>query len=251
MLHCVTHRRRTRHAALVVSPVLAGLLVASCSSATERDAAASPAVTCSYPDSGDPARPVDRPSSLNVPATGDVPATLRTTAGEIGVTLSRDAAPCAVHSIENLVAQSYFVSTPCHRLTTPPADVFLLQCGDPTGSGAGGPGYVVPDEPPTGLPPAPARDDDADHSGTSDVIYPRGTIALANRGVPDSGGSQFFLVYRDSVLPPDFTVFGRIDDAALPVLDAIADGGTDDATAPGDGHPLSPVTIKAIVLPAL
>src|SRR5699024_12457627 len=81
------------------------------------------------------------------------------------------------------------------------------------------------------------------------VIYPRGTVALANHGVPDSGGSQFFLIYRDSPLPPTYTVFGRVTPEGLDVLDAIADGGTDGADSPGDGHPNTPVTLKAVVLP--
>ncbi|WP_307810654.1 peptidylprolyl isomerase [Tomitella cavernea] len=199
-------------------------------------------VSCSYPDSGSPARPVERPESLGVPATGTLPVTLRTSAGEIGVTLDRASAPCAVHSLVSLARQKFYVHTPCHRLTTPPATVFLLQCGDPTGTGAGGPGYAVQDEPPSGLATAPGA--------RGMVVYPRGTVALSNHGVPDSGGSQFFLVYRDSPLPPTYSVLGRVDAASLPVLDAIAAADTDGASSPGDGHPLEPVMLRAIVLPA-
>ncbi|QDQ99216.1 peptidylprolyl isomerase [Tomitella fengzijianii] len=218
-------------------------LAASCSSGTAAQSAPGAAgITCSYPDSGSPARPVDRPGSLNVPGYGTVPATLRTSAGEIGLTLDRSSAPCAVHSFASLVRQKYFVHTPCHRLTVPPAPVSLLQCGDPTGTGAGGPGYAVQDEPPTGLVPA-----DGDPGA---VVYPRGTVALSNHGVPDSGGSQFFLVYQDSPLPPTFSVLGQVDAASLPVLDAIVEAGADSATSPGDGHPLTPVTLQAVVLPA-
>ncbi len=197
-------------------------------------------VTCSYPDSGSPARPVDRPDSLNVPVHGTVPATLRTSDGPITITLDRAQAPCAVHSLVSLARQQYYVHTPCHRLTTDPARVFLLQCGDPTGTGAGGPGYAVQDEPPTGLAPAPGT--------PGEVLYPRGTVALSNHGVPDSGGSQFFLVYRDSPLPPDYSVLGRVEPESLPVLDAIAARGTDSASSPGDGHPVAPVTLRAVVV---
>lgn len=234
------------------APVCAALALAAagCSSgpADAPDGPDASGTTCSYPDSGDPARPVDRPSSLNVPDAGSVPVTLRTTAGTIALTLSRGDAPCTVHSFLALARQSYFVDTPCHRLTAPPAPVSLLQCGDPTGTGAGGPGYAVPDEPPSGLSPADdAFADDASDDAEQPVVYPRGTVALANHGVADSGGSQFFLVYRDSPLPPIYTVFGRVAPDGLPVLDAIADAGTDDAASPGDGHPNTPVTLKAVV----
>lgn len=231
------------------------LVAAGCSSGSTTGAPDPAGTACSYPDSGDAARPVDRPASLDVPDAGTVPVTLRTTAGAIDLTLSRDDAPCTVHSFLSLARQSYFVDTPCHRLTAPPAPVSLLQCGDPTGTGAGGPGYAVPDEPPTGL--TPAEDARLGDPGTGNgggdavqpVIYPRGTVALANHGVPDSGGSQFFLAYRDSPLPPSYSIFGHVAPEGLSVLDAIADAGTDNAASPGDGHPNTPVTLKAVVLP--
>ena len=204
-------------------------------------AAESGPVDCSYPSSGDRARLAKKPASLDVPSTGEVPLQLRTTAGNIDIILSRDGAPCAVNSFDSLVSQAFFVQTRCHRLTTPPASIAILQCGDPTGTGAGGPGYVVPDEPPVGLDEA-----EPDARGITAVVYPRGTIALANRGVADSGGSQFFLVYQDSVLPPEFSVLGAVEQASLPVLDAIADAGSDDNAGPGDGMPATPVTVTAV-----
>ncbi len=225
-----------------VRAVLAGcaaVVAAGCASPASPGPAAAPTVTCDYPDAGSPARPVDKPASLDVPAAGTVPVTLRTTAGKIALTLDRAGAPCAVHSMLSLADQQYFVHTPCHRLTAPPSPVALLQCGDPTGTGAGGPGYAVPDEPPEGLAPA----------GEGAAVYPRGVVALSDHGVPDSGGSQFFLVYRDSPLPPRYAVLGTVDAASLPVLDAIAAAGTDGASSPGDGRPRLPVTVQALVVP--
>ncbi|WP_182357307.1 peptidylprolyl isomerase [Tomitella gaofuii] len=247
-------RARPRPRAVPAAPSVAAavlttaVLAAACSSGgpAAPDSAGAPeqadGISCSYPDSGSPARPVERPASLGVPDAGTLPVTLRTSAGEIGVTLDRASAPCAVHSLASLARQKFYVHTPCHRLTTPPAAVFLLQCGDPTGTGAGGPGYAVQDEPPAGLAPAPGA--------TGKAVYPRGTVALSNHGVPDSGGSQFFLVYRDSPLPPTYSVLGSVDAASLPVLDAIAAAGTDGASSPGDGRPLKPVMLRSIVLPS-
>lgn len=225
-------------AALISAIVLAGAgVLAACGEPT----AESGLVDCSYPSSGDRARLAKKPPSLDVPSTGEVPLQLRTTAGKIDITLSRDGAPCAVNSFVSLLGQAFFVQTRCHRLTTPPASISILQCGDPTGTGAGGPGYVVPDEAPVGL-------DDAkpDAQDSTAVVYPRGTIALANRGVADSGGSQFFLVYQNSVLPPQFSVLGTVDQASLAVLDAIAAAGADESAGPGDGMPVTPVTVTAI-----
>lgn len=226
---------------MVTAGLLAVTTASSCAACSTSGTPAAPAaLTCSYPTSTDSAaRPVHKPSTADVPGTGTVAALMHTTAGDIALTLDRNRAPCTVHSFVSLTTQTFFVDTPCHRLTAPPATVFVLQCGDPTGTGGGGPGYVVPDELPLGLAPA---------AGQDAVVYPRGTVALANRGVPDSGGSQFFLVYRDTVLPRTYTVFGQVDPAGLPVLDRIAAAGQDDSNAPGDGHPRIPVQIKAIDL---
>ncbi|MDG3016649.1 peptidylprolyl isomerase [Speluncibacter jeojiensis] len=229
----------------VTAGLLAVTAAATCAACTTSGTPATPtSLTCSYPTGTDAAaRPAQKPSTADVSRTGTVAALVHTSAGEIPLTLDRDRAPCTVHSFVSLTEQTYFVDTPCHRLTAPPAAVFVLQCGDPTGTGAGGPGYVVPDELPLGLAPAAGG---GSAGGDSTVVYPRGTVALANRAVPDSGGSQFFLVYRDTVLPRTYTVFGRVDPPGLPVLDRIAAGGEDDSNGPGDGRPRIPVQIRAI-----
>jgi peptidyl-prolyl cis-trans isomerase B (cyclophilin B) len=224
---------------VLVGVVLLGTLTGGDDGATT-ETAAEPTpggpVSCEYPAGGAPAKPVESPPTEDVPAEGTVPVTLQTSAGTIPVTLDRAAAPCTVNSFVSLAQQGYFDASPCHRLTTDPG-LQVLQCGDPSGSGSGGPGYTVVDEPPTDLAPA---------SGGA-VIYPRGTLAMAKTAAPDSGGSQFFMVYADSRLPPDYTVFGTISPEGLQVIEAVAAAGHDgsfDASA-GGGAPNQPVTIEA------
>ena len=121
-----------------------------------------------------------------------------------GCKLDNGKAPCTVNSFASLAQQGYFDNTPCHRLTTAP-ELGVLQCGDPSGTGTGGPGYRFPNEYPTNQYRL------TDPALQVPVLYPRGTLAMANAG-PGTNGSQFFLVYRDSMLPPTYTVFGTIDD---------------------------------------
>ena len=119
----------------------------------------------------------------------------------------------------SLAEQGYFDDTTCHRLTT--KGIFVLQCGDPTATGSGGPGYSFEDE--------------LDGSEK----YPAGTIAMANAG-PDTNGSQFFLVYEDTELPPSYTTFGTIDDAGLDVVEEVADAGVRVAPRTARRRPRSP-----------
>jgi peptidyl-prolyl cis-trans isomerase B (cyclophilin B) len=194
---------------------------------------------CSFtPTPDEPAaRPAPVPTVTTASTSGTVPVSLQTDRGPIPLTLDRSTGPCAVESFVSLVNAGYYNDTPCHRLTTGEG-LRVLQCGDPTGQGTGGPGYTINDEPPTGLAPA----------GDGSVIYPRGTVAMAKTQAPDSGGSQFFLVYADSTLPPDYTVFGTVGAEGLATLDAIAQGGSDDSNGSGDGAPRTPVTIQTATL---
>lgn len=182
---------------------------------------------CSYTESGFPAsKEVDLPSPEAV-AEGEVEATMDTSVGEFGLTLDREAAPCTVNSWVSLAEQGWLDGTSCHRLTT--RGIFVLQCGDPTGSGTGGPGYSFEDE------------------LTGDETYPAGTLAMANSG-PDTNGSQFFLVFRDSQFAPSYTVFGTIDEAGLETIDAIAAEGNDNAHPAGGGAPNKDVTIESVTV---
>jgi len=183
----------------------------------------------------------DRPAPVGLPPSGEDSAAwvvFATTSGDLPITLNPDQAPCTVHSFTHLVAQRFYDDTTCHRLTTT-AGLAILQCGDPDGDGTGGPGYTIPDELPTSLPSAPS-----DSTGQPLVTYPRGTVAMANAG-PNTGGSQFFLVYADSTLPPSYTVFGTLDEDGLATLDAVAARGVAAGSPPEDGPPAQPVTITS------
>jgi peptidyl-prolyl cis-trans isomerase B (cyclophilin B) len=140
-----------------------------------------------------------------------------------------------VNSFVNLAQNAYFDNTDCHRLTTSHA-LSVLQCGDPKGDGTGGPGYQFVNEYPTDQYPP------GDPALQQPVVYPRGTLAMANAG-PGTNGSQFFLVYRDSLLPPNYTVFGKINEAGLAVLDKIASAGVSGGA--DDGQPATEVTITS------
>lgn len=157
--------------------------------------------------------------------------TLDTTCGTIPIALDAAKAPETVNSFDFLAYKGFFDHTRCHRLTT--TGIYVLQCGDPTSSGSGGPGYTIGDENLTAL-------GKADSNGG--VTYPTGTVAMANTGQKHTGGSQFFLVYKDSPLPPQFTPFGTIDSAGMKVLNKIAKAG--ETTGQGDGAPNATVVIN-------
>lgn len=182
-------------------------------------------VDCTYPSDGQsPAKDATPPA--DTPAlSGTVPSTISLNAGDVAVALDADAAPCTVNSFASLAEQGYFDGTQCHRLTT--EGIFVLQCGDPSATGMGGPGYSFADE----------------LSGTEQ--YSAGTVAMANAG-PNTNGSQFFIVFQDSMLPPAYTVFGHLDAASLKVVQKIGKLGTD--TGGPDGAPKKPVTITGVTV---
>jgi peptidyl-prolyl cis-trans isomerase B (cyclophilin B) len=197
---------------------------------------------CQYtatPD--DPAaRPVPLPRDpRHTPDRGFVDVVLKTNHGKIPLRLDRAKAPCTVQSFLHLTRHKFYDRTICHRLTAYPT-LSVLQCGDPSGTGSGGPGYRYRDELPTDLPPAPT-----DPTGVR-RLYARGVLAMANAG-PDTNGSQFFLVYADSALRPNYTIFGTVNERGLATLDRVAAGGiapTPEDPAPVDGAPAHPVNIR-------
>ncbi|RRR85151.1 peptidylprolyl isomerase [Streptomyces sp. RP5T] len=152
---------------------------------------------------------------------------LATTCGKIDIALKASAAPHTVNSFDFLANKGFFDHTKCHRLTT--NGIYVLQCGDPTGSGSGGPGYTIPDE-------------NLKDKSLKSNIYPAGTVAMANTGQAHTGGSQFFLVYQDSQLPPSYTPFGTISESGMKVLKKIAAAG--ESTGAGDGAPNATVVIN-------
>lgn len=190
---------------------------------------------CQYTKTPDEpaARPVHLPPDpRKTPSRGTVPVAVTTNHGPMSVTLDRAKAPCTVQSFIHLARHKFYDLTTCHRLTTYPT-LKVLQCGDPSGTGEGGPGYRYKDELPTDLAPWP------DDPTGERKIYPRGTLAMANAG-PNTNGSQFFLVFADSRLRPNYTIFGTVTDAGMATLDRIAAGGvapTPDDPAPVDGRP--------------
>ena len=197
---------------------------------------------CQYtPTPDDPAvRPVPLPRDPTpTPSRGTAEVLLFTNLGPIPLRLDRAAAPCTVQSFLHLARHSFYDRTICHRLTAYPT-LSVLQCGDPSGTGEGGPGYRYKDELPTTLPPAPT-----DPTGVR-RLYARGVLAMANAG-PDTNGSQFFLVYADSALRPNYTVFGTVGRVGLHTLDRVAAGGiqpTADDPAPVDGAPARRTEIR-------
>jgi peptidyl-prolyl cis-trans isomerase B (cyclophilin B) len=198
------------------------------SSASAPAAAAGAAATgkCAYTASPPASRKVGLP-----PAKADKKATyvatIHTNRGNIVINLRNSAAPCTVNSFVYLAAKKYFSQTNCHRLTT--SGIFVLQCGDPTGTGSGGPGYKFGNENLTG------------------AKYTAGTVAMANAG-PGTNGSQFFLVYKNSLtLPPNYTPFGTIV-SGLKIVQNVAKAGSDNANAQGDGHPKEKVVISSVTI---
>lgn len=198
---------------LILTLALTGsaALFAGCASGNQP--AAGP---CTYTVTGAAARPVQPPSQTEVATTGTATLTLETSGGKVTITGDRAVTPCTWNALESLAKQGYFNDTECHRLAD--SGLRMLQCGDPTGTGAGTPGY---------------RYDDEIAPGTS---YPAGTVAMANAG-PGTNGSQFFIVYGDSALPANYTVFGTVDPVSLRVIETVAAQGHDDSYGDGTGRP--------------
>ncbi|TDD69043.1 peptidylprolyl isomerase [Actinomadura rubrisoli] len=175
-----------------------------------------------------PAKAEDAPKGLGTPPvkparTGMVQATVKTSEGDIVMELDGAKAPCTVNSIVFLAQKNYFDNTPCHRLTS--GSLNVLQCGDPKGTGMGGPGYQFANE------------------NTEGAKYTKGTLAMANSG-PDTNGSQFFMVYADSQLQPGYSVFGKIT-KGIDVLEKIGKAGSN---PPGEGKPKKKVTIQDVAI---
>ncbi|MFE0777393.1 peptidylprolyl isomerase [Streptomyces sp. NPDC058861] len=171
----------------------------------------------------EPKLTVDRKASYDM--------ALKTNAGDITITMDAAKTPRTVNSFKHLADKKYFDGSKCHRLTT--QNIYVLQCGDPQGTGTGGPGYTIPDENLDAL-GKPGAD--------GSVTFPAGTVAMANTGQPGTGGSQFFLVYKDTKLPPTYTPFGKIDAAGLKAVQEVAAAGVEDGAT--DGAPKKAVTVE-------
>ena len=155
-------------------------------------------------------------------------ATVKTTCGDLTFELDGAKAPQTVASFLNLAQTGYWAPSPCHRVTT--EGIYVLQCGDPTGTGQGGPGYTF------GIENAP-----------KDGKYPTGVLAMARTSDPNSNGGQFFITYKETQLPTDgggYTIFGKVT-KGLDIVDKIA-ANKALPPSPTDGTPVSPISILSV-----
>jgi peptidyl-prolyl cis-trans isomerase B (cyclophilin B) len=202
---------------------------AATSSPTAAPAAApvaEPASHCTYTSSPPASKNVGLPPA-KPDTTAAYQATIHTNRGDIVINLLNSKATCTVNSFAYLAAKNYFSNTSCHRLVT--SGIYVLQCGDPTGTGSGGPGYKFNDENLTG------------------AKYTPGTLAMANAGA-NTNGSQFFIVYQNSLgLAASYTPFGTIV-SGLNIIQNVAKAGSDNSNGTGDGHPKEKVEIESVTI---
>jgi peptidyl-prolyl cis-trans isomerase B (cyclophilin B) len=183
---------------------------------------------CVYIPSGTAARKVSAP-----PATPDTSATytatFNTNRGAIVVDLLGSKAPCTVNSFVSLADQKFFNNTPCPRLSNTQG-LYILQCGDPTGTGSGTPGYGFNSE------------------NLAGATYPAGTLAMANSGQPDTNESQFFFVFKATDLPPSYTPFGKVV-SGLSILQDVGNRGFGAPLNPyGGGKPKESVQFESVTI---
>ena len=234
-VHTRKQRRRTRDNVIAVLALVVVLALAT-------------AAQIFYFSSGPGAEPVATETATPTPTPteeanqGDVPsadiAEDRTWTGTLtlndiplGIELDGAAAPQAVSSEISLIQSGFYTDTSCHRLTT--EGIWVLQCGDPSGDGTGGPGYSY----------GPVE------NAPADEVYPAGTIAMARSTSQYSQGSQFFIVYEDTTLPGDtggYTVIGKVTSGLDALRAGVIDAGTSDGA--GDGAPAVPTTITAFTI---
>jgi len=160
------------------------------------------------------------PPPMSIDPSKKYTATIDTSMGTMKADLFADEAPATVNNFVFLARQGFYDSVTFHRVI----NNFMVQTGDPTGTGTGGPGYRFNDEP-------------------VKRKYVRGTLAMANSGA-NTNGSQFFIVHKDYPLPPNYTIFGQVTDG-LDVLDKIATTPTGQGRG-GPDTPRTPVTINSI-----
>jgi peptidyl-prolyl cis-trans isomerase B (cyclophilin B) len=190
---------------------------------------------------------VGTPPASGEPRSGTRDLTFDTNLGTIVVQLNLAHAPCTSESFAYLAAQKFLNNTSCHRLLNTSTtdsqgaaqEYHVLQCGDPSGTGQGGPTYTFADENlPVNQRPA----------------YPEGVVAMANSG-QNTNGSQFFFVFGDSTFDPNYTIFGKITQG-LDLIKQVGAAGDDEAFATnadgsqgaGGGHPKKALTFKTVTI---
>jgi peptidyl-prolyl cis-trans isomerase B (cyclophilin B) len=211
---------------------------ASATSSASAAAVTEPATHCTYTSSsaGSVVKSSLPPASPDYKAA--YTASINTNLGPIKIDLANSKATCTVNSFAHLASEDFWNNTQCHRLSTS-GGLYMLQCGDPTAKasqklsctsatiGTGGPGYEFASENLTG------------------ATYPAGTIAMANTGSADTNGSQFFLVFKQTSLPADYTPFGTIT-SGLGILQNVAKAGTTCTYSAGGGVPKDKVIIDSV-----
>lgn len=225
---------RTKYLAVLLAAL--ALVASGCGDKGAKSAPAKPSpsesatadAACQYLPSGQqPAKKVDKPPATPV-ADGPVKVTIKTNFGDMTATLDGKNAPCAVNSFLSLAKQGYYDKTDCHRITSDKRGFHVLQCGDPTGTGRGDPGYRYAEE------------------LTGAENYKVGSLALANTGQPTSSGAQFFIDYDTTSLPPNYTQFGQLTPAGLKVAQKAAKAGVKGKPDGYDGKPATKVTITGV-----
>lgn len=186
---------------------------------------------CVYTESGTAAKPVTAPTNRYPATEGTVDAVVKLNGTDITMKLDRAKAPCSVNAFLSLAEQKYYDGTSCHRLTHSDG-LNVLQCGDPSGKGNGGPGFNYATETST--------------AHGADPIYTVGTVALANTA--GLQGSQFFIVYGPMQIPTSYTVIGHVDEPGMTIIQDIAAKGVVDGLQ--DGKPVAPADIASITVPA-
>lgn len=164
------------------------------------------------------------------PRSGKQVMTITTNLGVIKIEMDAAKTPCTAASFTHLAGKKFFDGTKCHRLAQ---TIGALQCGDPSGDGTGGPAYQYSDENlPTGRRPA----------------YPEGSVAMANGG-PGTNGSQFFFVFKDSDLQPNYTLFGKVIEG-MDIVKKVVTAGDDGAFEPnpGGGHPKAELVFQSVTV---
>lgn len=246
-----TRTLTSRRVARALGTIIAGFALAACGS--KQAASTTSTSSRSQPSNSPPSAsgststtlecsytPIDdlfgtkNPGLPPQPGPGPTTATFTTSAGTFVIKLDASEAPCTTSSFRHLAEVGFFDKTTCPRLTTDDS-LYILQCGDPSGTGEGGPGYTIPNE---GIAAKTYPE------GTV-ATYPAGTVAMANSGVSHSGASQFFIVYKNSELAPTYTPFGTVT-SGLAVIRKVAAGGAPNTTAAGGGPPKIPVNISTV-----
>ena len=208
---------------LATGVAVAALALVACGSDDSATSTDDPAAASCPPADGtdEQTRSFDAPPPMCLDDDATYEAVVTTNKGEFTIALDPEQAPVATNNFVFLARNRYFDDTVCHRIIPE----FVVQCGDPTGTGTGGPGYTIVDEP-----PAPGQ-------------YRVGSIAMAKTPAPDSGGSQFFIITGadGAALPPQYSLFGEVTAGLDDAVASMAAAGT-----PGAGTPSETIAIESI-----